>query len=158
MLQKFNYQKHQYSQRLKILKHWNSHYPKLTPSVKNRLLALHELEMEAEVEPHKQPSICTLQHDVLPPYWTRTNQKKKEESKNKNKSTKTHISHKPYQLTRIYIYIYKTRLNSHYVNTISGVISLAVAPGLATTLWSKNLSLHCISGGASFCDCIVTKS
>lgn len=41
--------------------------------------------------------------------------------------------------------------------TISGVISFAVAPGLATTLWRRNLSLHCMSGGASFWACIVTK-
>lgn len=42
------------------------------------------------------------------------------------------------------------------MNTISGVMSLGFVSGLVTILWSKNLSLHCISLGASFCACIVT--
>lgn len=40
--------------------------------------------------------------------------------------------------------------------TISATTSFAVAPSEATTLCRRNLSLHCISGGASFCACIVT--
>jgi len=40
--------------------------------------------------------------------------------------------------------------------TISEVISVLVAPGHATMLWMRNLSLHCMSGGASSTACIVT--
>lgn len=40
--------------------------------------------------------------------------------------------------------------------TISWVISLAAIPGVATTPCTRNLSLHCMSGGISFCACIVT--
>ena len=35
-------------------------------------------------------------------------------------------------------------------------MTFGVAPGLATVLWSRNLSLHTKSAGASFCACIVT--
>lgn len=42
--------------------------------------------------------------------------------------------------------------------TISVVMSFVVAPWSTMTLWTRNLSLHCMSGGASRCACIVTES
>jgi len=42
--------------------------------------------------------------------------------------------------------------------TISFVMSSSVAPNGATVLWIRNLSLHCISGGAMRWACIVTAS
>lgn len=43
-------------------------------------------------------------------------------------------------------------------STISCVMSFTETPWLTTTLWRRNLSLHCMSGGASRCACIVTEA
>lgn len=44
------------------------------------------------------------------------------------------------------------------VGTSAALISWVAAPFSAATLWTRNLSLHCRSGGASLCACIVTNN
>lgn len=48
----------------------------------------------------------------------------------------------------------KKRQENH--RTISGVMSFVVTPSGTTTLWRRNLSLHCKSAGVSLWACIVT--
>jgi hypothetical protein len=50
----------------------------------------------------------------------------------------------------------KSKKTLHVSTTNCEVMSLADQPSLTTTLCTKNLSLHCKSGGATVCACIIT--